>query len=1275
MKAKILFALFFLSTCSLLAQKIDKRIARTQTSLKDVQQIIMPPLDNEALLTAEMERREPGIAPRFAENIEVEISPATHGTWEVLDNGNSLWRLQIISHDAKSLNLGFIKFFMPDGGTLILYSPDYQRVMGPFTPSDNEEHEELWTPVLDGDRLVIEVQIPSHYQAFLELELKSVNHDFLGFNSVVSGSCNLDVICGEADGWGIVDGYRDIIQSVAVISTGGGTFCTGFLVNNANNDCTPFFMTANHCGINAGSAPSLVTFWNYQNSTCREPGSPASGANGDGNLSDFNTGSIFRAGYGPSDMTLVELDDPVSETANAFFAGWNAQDFSTTDTTIGVHHPSTDEKRISFEFDDTHVGDWPGAGMNANGDHIIVPDWDIGTTEGGSSGSPLFDNDKRVVGQLHGGGAACGNDDYDSYGWFHTSWEGGGSPSTRLKDWLDPDDTGILTLNGRSQMQCSFAVDATNNPQTLCAPADATYTINVSENFLDSVSLSITNVPGDATATFGATLVAPGESTTITISNTGSLSSGTFTMTVTGTDGTETASSELVFTVFEGVPGATELLEPANGFAGASTMPIYSWTGNGGTSYNIEVASDMDFTNIIDTQTGLNGGTYQSAVVLDIETTYFWRMTAENICGAGDLSEVYSFTTAAIFCSAVPSTDVGLPVGPDGGAITISTIEITSPGFIDDVNIIDVDVTHTWVGDLTVSITSPAGTEVILMNEVPTGSGECEGDDFMIDFDDEAANDYALLDATCNDSPAISGAFQPLNPLSVLNGESAQGTWTLTIIDNAFVDGGSLNAWSLDLCSTIPDDLSFSLSDTEFESCMDGQVSFSMVVGGAFDDSGVNLSANNLPAGATITFSDNPASPGSSVDVTIEGATEIGIFNIEIFGDDGINNGSSPLTWTIIGGPEASLLNTPLDGATGIGLTPTLLWGIANNANLYNLEVSTDPDFNNIIAVQTTPNQSEQIFGLDYGTTYYWRVFSTNDCGETVSSVFSFNTALDLSFVVSPSTASFCAGGSAQFTLAIGESFEGGGVNLALGGAPGGLSASFSNNPAAPGSNVIVVINAESSLAGGAYNLTISGNDGVNAVFEDISIIIEPIAPPANLTAPTNDETMVPVTPTFSWEVVADVNGYIFDLATDATFSTIIESGATAATSYDLINMLDYETNYCWRVTPQNDCGGEASITWCFTTEMENSVHEIAGVEINILPNPTQDWLYIELSAPLSGDIHLEVFSLNGRQLQQQQLDGNQLKYPIDLSTYPAGVYLVKLRNANSIITERIIVE
>src|SRR5690606_17936593 len=148
----------------------------------------------------------------------------------------------------------------------------------------------------------------------------------------------IDVACEDSKGW------EKEVNTVAVISTGGSTFCTGFMVNNTANDRTPFFMTAAHCRVNASNAASLVTYWNYQTTKC--------GGARDGRLTDFNTGAVHLASYSRSDMTLVKLNSQPKPEWNVHYAGWDATGAIGT-SAVAIHHPSTDEKSISFENDPT----------------------------------------------------------------------------------------------------------------------------------------------------------------------------------------------------------------------------------------------------------------------------------------------------------------------------------------------------------------------------------------------------------------------------------------------------------------------------------------------------------------------------------------------------------------------------------------------------------------------------------------------------------------------------------------------------------------------------------------------------------------------------------------------------------------------------------------------------------------------------------------------------------------------------------------------------------
>ena len=148
--------------------------------LSEVEIVRMPAVDVQALLAEDKQR--PKDAPlRFAQPIKVRLTPATNDTWETLDDGTLLWRLRIQSPGAVSLNLGFTTYFMPPGGRLFLYTPDYSTMVGPFTDQDNEEHGQLWTPILEGDEIVVEVQLPAEALPKLELELTSVNHGYKEF--------------------------------------------------------------------------------------------------------------------------------------------------------------------------------------------------------------------------------------------------------------------------------------------------------------------------------------------------------------------------------------------------------------------------------------------------------------------------------------------------------------------------------------------------------------------------------------------------------------------------------------------------------------------------------------------------------------------------------------------------------------------------------------------------------------------------------------------------------------------------------------------------------------------------------------------------------------------------------------------------------------------------------------------------------------------------------------------------------------------------------------
>jgi len=389
-----------------------------------------PQIDIKRVHDKDVQREKLGNAPRFAIERKTDVSPLAKMNF-IQENGNLVWRYRVVAKNAVSLNFAFTEFKMPKSAKLNIYAADFSERIRPFTSKDNNKAMELWTPVIYADDVIIELVLNESDLDQVKLRLTQVNQGYRTFAQTTekSGSCNVDVVCSEGDNW------RDEINSVGVISTGGSTFCTGFMINNTSNDKTPYFMTADHCRISSRNSSSLVVYWNYQASSC--------GGRRNGQKDHFNTGSNFLASSAKSDFALVKLNNSPEASWGVTYAGFDATGVDAAQA-IAIHHPSTDEKSISFENDPTTVTSYLGEAVPGDNTHVRVEDWDLGTTEPGSSGSPLFNQDHRVIGQLHGGYASCSSQTSDWYGRIYTSWDGDGSADSRLRDHLDPTNSGTL---------------------------------------------------------------------------------------------------------------------------------------------------------------------------------------------------------------------------------------------------------------------------------------------------------------------------------------------------------------------------------------------------------------------------------------------------------------------------------------------------------------------------------------------------------------------------------------------------------------------------------------------------------------------------------------------------------------------------------------------------------------------------------------------------------------------------------------------------------------
>ena len=383
----------------------------------------------------------------------------THGVWSQ-EQEMRVWRLGVRANESSSWSFYLSKFQVPKGGKLFVWNSDRSAFLGAFTHENHKPWEGLAIGLLHGDAVVLEYRQPVGVASVPEIEVAQVVQ---GYRSLLkradalieknnsegpfgnSGACNINVNCPEGADWQVEK------KAVALIVNGGFAACTGSLINNTANDGTPYFLTANHC---LGNPNTWTYYFNHESSTC-------SGSTGPTNTSI--SGGMLLVADGGADVALIELSDEPPAAWDVEFAGWDASG-ATPENATGIHHPSGDVKKICFEEDSPYTSSTGGAQV------WWIDAWEAGVTEPGSSGSPLFDQNHRIIGQLYGGAAACSgsvnNGAFDYYGRFGVSWGLG------VSDYLDPQNTGTLSLDGypsgnNSALGCTDPSACNYNPEAV----------------------------------------------------------------------------------------------------------------------------------------------------------------------------------------------------------------------------------------------------------------------------------------------------------------------------------------------------------------------------------------------------------------------------------------------------------------------------------------------------------------------------------------------------------------------------------------------------------------------------------------------------------------------------------------------------------------------------------------------------------------------------------------------------------------------------------------
>ena len=433
-------------------------------------------VDHDQML-AEDELRPINTPFRYGEIFESNYNFFEYAQREVLDNGLELWRLDILSRGALAMSLEFEPFYLSDNSLLYMYDEELINMLGAYSSINNNDEDIFSIPLLRGEVIHIELLIPQNTQNENNIIISEIIHDYrdilnLWENYESERDCGDNVNCDSADN------YQDPVNAASYLDM-GGYICSGAMINNTNQDLTPYYLTAWHC-VNGENTNTFRFYFNYESTGC-------SGNNASYGSYAYSSDLLVTSGDMDPDFALLLIDDDIYTSWNVFYAGWNRSNSSPT-ISCGVHHPGGDPKKINFDNDQAYNSgtiNWgTGYGTSPAGSHWEVY-WDEGGTEGGSSGSPLFDSNQRIVGQLSGGSGDCGQGS-DSYGKLARAWS-----TSNIENWLDPTNSGATTIDGTyTAGEANYIwVLNPNGGETL--ESGGTYNITWDSNVSSNVSIKL----------------------------------------------------------------------------------------------------------------------------------------------------------------------------------------------------------------------------------------------------------------------------------------------------------------------------------------------------------------------------------------------------------------------------------------------------------------------------------------------------------------------------------------------------------------------------------------------------------------------------------------------------------------------------------------------------------------------------------------------------------------------------------------------------------------
>lgn len=349
-----------------------------------------------------------------------------------------------------------------------------------------------------------------------------------------------------------------------------------------------------------------------------------------------------------------------------------------------------------------------------------------------------------------------------------------------------------LVVTGLSS---SFSINSNSSDLTVCSNQNAVYTFNYVQNGAGTTTFSAVDLPAGATASFSPTTRSSNGVVTMTISNLTNVPASEYFVGIRGTSTTENETRYKSLRVFNVNFQPVTLQTPVNGQSGLSTTSILRWANQANAlNYKVQVSTSSVFASFFtDTQVT---GTQFTVSGLSQATRYYWRVIPQNNCGTANINNatVNTFATGILVCNntftatdfsnnniaTIPNSQASVPVLVTGG-LTIGDLNVS------------MDITHTWIGDIRVSLEGPVsiGSPNIVLLDIPCGNFQ----NINCVMDDDGSP------LACSGNPAITGTVAPVGSLTSLNSLPADGIWTLRVFDFNNEDGGTINSFIISICN------------------------------------------------------------------------------------------------------------------------------------------------------------------------------------------------------------------------------------------------------------------------------------------------------------------------------------------------------------------------------------------------------------------------------------------------------------------------------------------